>query len=67
MRPNHFPPGWDEERVQRLLAYYEIQSEEDVIAEDENAFLAQNIWDLHPSDTNERDANRDDNKWRNIA
>jgi len=33
-----FPPGWDEERVRRLLAYYEQQTEEEAVAEDEAAF-----------------------------
>jgi hypothetical protein len=30
-----FPPGWDEERVRRLLEHYETQSEEEAVAEDE--------------------------------
>lgn len=33
-----FPPGWDEERVQRVLAHYETQSEEEAVTEDEAAF-----------------------------
>ena len=33
-----FPPGWDEERVKRLLEYYETQSEDEAIAEDKAAF-----------------------------
>ena len=33
-----FPPGWDEERVQRLIEHYESQSEAEAIAEDEAAF-----------------------------
>lgn len=35
---NRFPPGWDEERVQRLIARYENQTEEEAVAEDEAAF-----------------------------
>lgn len=38
MRQSKFPPGWDEERVQRVLAFYESQSEEHAVAEDEAAF-----------------------------
>jgi hypothetical protein len=38
MRKNQFPPGWDEERVQRVLAHYETQTEEEAVAEDERAF-----------------------------
>jgi hypothetical protein len=32
-----FPGGWDEERVRRVLAHYEAQSEEEAVAEDESA------------------------------
>ena len=34
---NKFPPGWDEERVRRVLAHYEEQTEEEAVAEDEAA------------------------------
>ena len=32
-----FPPGWDEDRVRRVLAHYEEQTEEETVAEDEAA------------------------------
>jgi hypothetical protein len=35
---NRFPPGWDEERVQEVLEYYERQTDEEAVAEDEAAF-----------------------------
>lgn len=38
MRLNRFPPGWDEERVRRVLAYYEEQTEEEAVVEDETTF-----------------------------
>lgn len=38
MRQNRFPPGWDEERVSRVLAHYEQQTEEEAVAEDEAVF-----------------------------
>ena len=38
MAQNRFPPGWDEERVHKVLARYETQSEEEAVAEDEAAF-----------------------------
>ena len=38
MKQTKFPPGWDEERVRRVLAHYESQSEEEAVAEDEAAF-----------------------------
>ena len=38
MRQDKFPPGWDEERVRKVLAHYEEQTEEEAVAEDEAAF-----------------------------
>ena len=38
MNQSKFPPGWDEERVRRVLAHYEEQTEEEALAEDEAAF-----------------------------
>ena len=35
-KPN-FPPGWDEERVQRILQHYDLLTEEEAVAEDEAA------------------------------
>ena len=37
MKQNNFPPGWDEERVRRVLAHYTEQTEEEAVAEDEAA------------------------------
>jgi len=37
MKQTKFPPGWDEERVRRVLAHYEEQTEEEAVAEDEAA------------------------------
>ena len=34
----NYPPGWDEERVKRVLAHYESQSDEEAVAEDEAAY-----------------------------
>jgi hypothetical protein len=38
MKQSKFPPGWDEERVRRVLAHYAEQTEEEAVAEDEAAF-----------------------------
>ena len=38
MRQTRFPPGWDEERVRRVLEHYESQTDEEAVAEDEAAF-----------------------------
>jgi len=38
MKQSHFPPGWDEKRVQAVLEHYENQTEEEAVAEDEAAF-----------------------------
>lgn len=37
MKQNKFPKGWDEARVSKLLAFYEGQTEEEAVAEDEGA------------------------------
>lgn len=42
MKDSKFPPGWDEERVRRVLAHYEEQTEDEAVAEDEAAFENQN-------------------------
>jgi len=38
MRQAKYPAGWDEARVQRVLAHYEHQSDEEAVAEDEAAY-----------------------------
>ena len=40
MKESGYPPGWDAERVKRVLAHYESQSEEEAVGEDEAAFEA---------------------------
>ena len=37
-RKGKFPPGWDAQRANEVLAHYETQSEEEAVAEDEAAF-----------------------------
>ena len=38
MNQPKYPPGWDEERVNRVLQHYETQSDEQAVAEDEAAW-----------------------------
>lgn len=38
MKHTNFPPGWDEQRVQKVIAHYEEQLEEETVAEDEAAY-----------------------------
>jgi len=38
MRKSKYPKGWDEKRVRTVLAHYEQQSEDEAMAEDEDAF-----------------------------
>jgi hypothetical protein len=38
MSASKFPPGWDEQRVQRVLDHYESQKDEQAVAENEAAF-----------------------------
>jgi hypothetical protein len=40
MKQDKFPPGWNAERVERVLAHYETQSEVEAVAEDEAALEA---------------------------
>ena len=38
MKANKFPPGWDEQRVRKVLEHYEAQTEEEAVAGDEAAY-----------------------------
>jgi len=38
MKKSRFPDGWDEERVNKVLAHYEGQTDEEATAEDEAAW-----------------------------
>lgn len=38
MKKANFPQGWDEEGVQRLIAHYEQQTEDEAVAEDEATY-----------------------------
>ena len=37
-KKQQFPPGWDEKRVKDVLEHYEEQTEDEAVAEDEEAF-----------------------------
>jgi len=37
MSETTLPPGWDEDRVRRVLDHYETQTDEEATAEDEDA------------------------------
>jgi hypothetical protein len=37
-KQSKFPKGWDEQRVKRVLDHYEMQSEDEALAEDEAAY-----------------------------
>ncbi|MBI1926170.1 hypothetical protein HYR99_18200 [Candidatus Poribacteria bacterium] len=37
MKQSQFPPGWDEKRIQDVIAYYETQTEDEAVAEAEAA------------------------------
>jgi hypothetical protein len=43
MSQNKLPDGWDEKKIQRVLAHYEEQTEEEAVSEDEAG--------IHPSET----------------
>ena len=37
MSNQQFPPGWNRKRVEDLIRFYETQSDEEALAEDESA------------------------------
>ena len=44
MNEQRFPKGWDEQRVQRLLAELDARTEEEWIVADEAAISAGTVW-----------------------
>jgi uncharacterized protein YllA (UPF0747 family) len=38
MSKNVFPTGWDENRVKKVIAHYQEQTEDEAVAEDEAAY-----------------------------
>ncbi|MFO1433924.1 MAG: hypothetical protein U1F76_28140 [Candidatus Competibacteraceae bacterium] len=38
MKQSPFPPGWDDNQIQTVIAHYEAQTEEEAVTEDEAAF-----------------------------
>jgi hypothetical protein len=38
MKKSKFPPGWNEDRVHKVLKHYETQNEEEALAEDEASY-----------------------------
>ena len=36
-KQNEFPPGWNEEKVQSVIAYYDQQTEDEAVTEAEEA------------------------------
>ena len=45
---NQFPPGWDEARVREVIDYYEQQTEDEAVAEDEAAFADSTMMAVPP-------------------
>ena len=37
MNRNKFPAGWDEEKVRKVLAHYEEQTEDDALVEERSS------------------------------
>ncbi|MBI3303776.1 MAG: hypothetical protein HYZ72_17060 [Deltaproteobacteria bacterium] len=38
MKQTRYPTGWNEERMRKLLLHYEMQTEDEAVAEDEATF-----------------------------
>jgi hypothetical protein len=49
MKESKFPSGWNEERVRRVLEYYESQTDEEAVAEDEAALSGSTVMNV-PAD-----------------
>jgi hypothetical protein len=45
---NQFPPGWDEARLRDVIEYYENQTEDEAVAEDEAAFADSTMMAVPP-------------------
>ena len=43
MKEQRFPPGWDETRVQEVVAHYESQNEDEQFAEIEAAHASEGV------------------------
>ena len=41
MKQSKFPPGWDEQRVRKVIAHYEAQTGDEAIAENEATLQGQ--------------------------
>lgn len=36
MKQSKFPPGWDEQRVRKVIVHYEAQTEDEAMLQDQN-------------------------------
>ena len=36
MKQSKFPPGWDEQRVRKVIAHYEAQTEDEAMLQDQS-------------------------------
>jgi hypothetical protein len=45
MSEQRFPPGWDNERVRRLIAHEESQTDDEQVVEDEAIRRRAEMWD----------------------
>jgi hypothetical protein len=43
MTQNQFPQGWNEDRVRRVINYYENQTEDEAVLEDETVLSDQTL------------------------
>jgi hypothetical protein len=51
MTENRFPKGWDEERVRKVIEYYDNQTDEEAIAEYEAALEDEGVtWFAVPNE-----------------
>jgi hypothetical protein len=49
--PNVYPPGWDRQRVARIIRYYDARKDQDVLAGNRaRRTVAQHVWMEIPRD-----------------
>lgn len=46
MSQSKFPPGWNEQRVHRVLEHYDSQTDEEAVAEDEAGVSASTVMNV---------------------
>ena len=49
MKQSKFPPGWDEQRVRKVIAHYEAQTEDEAMLQDQSQAVMEIPMELVPT------------------